>query len=95
MPSNSTDEKVFHWKLSEFTTCTKTCGKGVQIRQPVCYEQYEGTVDDKFCWTNADNKRPEKITRTCNDEPCPALWWIGPWQPCPVTCYKIGKINQI
>lgn len=92
LPSNLTDDKTYHWKLSDFTTCTKTCGGGIQQRFPVCYKRYEGIVEEELCWKNAENKRPEKISRHCNDEPCPGgSWWIGPWQPCPVTCQKTGE----
>ncbi|CRL05730.1 CLUMA_CG018759, isoform A [Clunio marinus] len=94
LPSNSTNDKTYHWKLSDFTPCTKTCGGGVQQRFPVCYKRYEGIVEEELCWKNAENKRPEKISRTCNDEPCSAYWWVGPWQPCPVTCQRITDIHK-
>lgn len=95
LPSNSTDDKTYHWKLSDFTPCTKTCGGGIQQRFPVCYKRYEGIVEEELCWKNAENKRPDKISRTCNDEPCAAYWWVGPWQPCSVTCQKIGKPRML
>lgn len=94
LPSNSTDDKTYHWKLSDFTPCTKTCGGGMQQRFPVCYKRYEGIVEEELCWKNADNKRPEKISRACNDEPCSANWWVGPWQPCPVTCHRSSKYRS-
>lgn len=95
LPSNSTDDKTYHWKLSDFTPCTKTCGGGIQQRFPVCYKRYEGIVEEELCWKNAENKRPEKISRTCNDEPCPAYWWVGPWQPCSMTCERKGNLIHV
>jgi hypothetical protein len=92
LPSNSSDETVYYWKLSDFTPCSKTCGSGMQNRHAVCFKQFEGVVEDKLCWANAENKRPDVIARTCNEEPCPAYWWVGPWQPCPVTCQRIGEL---
>ncbi|XP_070503091.1 A disintegrin and metalloproteinase with thrombospondin motifs 12 [Chironomus tepperi] len=94
LPSNSTDENIFYWKLSDFTPCSKTCGGGIQYRHAVCYKRYEGIVEDKYCWSNAENKKPEAVNRTCNDESCPADWWIGPWQPCSVTCQRIGDKHK-
>lgn len=86
-----TDVEVFYWKLSDFTTCSKTCGGGIQHRHPVCYKVLDGIVEDKHCWANAQNKKPDKIGRSCNNEKCPAYYWVGPWQPCPVTCQRNGK----
>lgn len=65
----------------------------MQQRFPVCYKRYEGIVEEELCWKNAENKRPEKISRTCNDESCPAYWWVGPWQPCSMTCQRSGELT--
>ena len=89
LSSNSTAETIYYWKLTDWTTCSKTCGTGVQNRFPVCYKRWEGIVDDDFCWKNAENKRLEKASKKCNDNACPAFWWIGKWQPC--TCPVDGE----
>lgn len=92
LSSNSTAETIYNWKLLEdWSTCSKTCGTGEQIRIPVCYKRWEGIVEDDFCWKNAENKRPEKATRPCNENACPAFWWIGKWQPC--SCPVDGELT--
>ncbi|KAG5674191.1 hypothetical protein PVAND_004173 [Polypedilum vanderplanki] len=92
LPSNISDETQFFWQLSDFTPCSKTCGSGLKKRVPVCMKQFEGIVDEKLCWANAENDRPNAIIENCNEDvPCPAQWWIGAWQPCPVTCQKQGE----
>lgn len=88
LPSNTSDETVYYWKLSDFTPCTKTCGNGTQHRRPICHRRLDGLVNDTFCWSNAKNHKPDIVSRSCNEEPCPAYWWIGPWQPC--ACHQIG-----
>ncbi|CAO1378309.1 unnamed protein product [Diamesa serratosioi] len=93
LPSKFNDEQLFYWKLSDFTTCTKTCGGGIQQRFPVCYKRLVGIVEHEQC-TSAKNKRPEMIQQSCNPDKCPAYWWIGPWQPCPVTCRKNEDIIE-
>lgn len=50
----------------------------------------KGIVDEENCWSNAEGTRPTEKTRHCNEDPCPANWWVGPWQLCPVTCKKQG-----
>ncbi|KAH8418940.1 hypothetical protein KR222_005738, partial [Zaprionus bogoriensis] len=48
-------------------------------------------LGDKLpCWTYAKNKRPLRQTRACAERPCPAHWWPGPWQFCPLTCRQPG-----
>lgn len=44
------------------------------------------TSDTELCWAFAKNPRPLRLTKKCNDSPCPAHWLTGPWQFCPVTC---------
>lgn len=49
-----------------------------------------GIVDEENCWSNAEGTRPSEKTRHCNEDACPANWWVGPWQLCPVTCKRHG-----
>lgn len=51
---------------------------------------FKGIVDEENCWSNAEGTRPSEKTRHCNEDPCPANWWVGPWQLCPVTCKRHG-----
>ncbi|XP_058791998.1 A disintegrin and metalloproteinase with thrombospondin motifs 7-like isoform X2 [Phymastichus coffea] len=73
----------YSWVFSDWSLCTVTCGGGMQTSHAVCHESKSGTVEDKFC---NSTKRPELMTRECNVKPCPARWWFGPWQMCPVIC---------
>lgn len=91
LTANETKEPVYYWKLGDWSACTATCGGGIQQREPICFESVKGIVDEEFCWSNAENDQPTKKTRACNDLPCPAYWWVGPWQLCPVTCRRQGK----
>lgn len=90
LTANSTLEPVFYWKLGDWSACSATCGGGIQHKLPICYQENKGVVDDELCWSNADGTRPSEIVRVCKEEPCPAHWWVGPWQLCPVTCRRHG-----
>ncbi|XP_068158659.1 A disintegrin and metalloproteinase with thrombospondin motifs 7 isoform X2 [Drosophila tropicalis] len=76
----------YAWRLGNWTTCSATCGGGLQHRDPICQENGKVLSDKLPCWTLAKNKRPLRQTRSCAEQQCPAHWWPGPWQFCPVTC---------
>ncbi|XP_065724209.2 A disintegrin and metalloproteinase with thrombospondin motifs 7 isoform X1 [Drosophila suzukii] len=82
--------RQFLWRLGNWTTCSASCGGGVQHREPICQENGKGLADTLPCWTHAKNKRPLRQSRGCGEQPCPAHWWPGPWQFCPLTCRPPG-----
>ncbi|KAH8420533.1 hypothetical protein KR009_011265 [Drosophila setifemur] len=82
--------RQFLWRLSNWTTCSASCGGGVQHREPTCQEGGKVLGDTLPCWTHGKNKRPLRQSRSCSDQPCPAHWWPGPWQFCPLTCRPAG-----
>ncbi|CAG9772553.1 unnamed protein product [Ceutorhynchus assimilis] len=93
-----TKQVKYSWIMEEWSQCSATCGGGTQHREPLCQEstvspvasdlESPSIVAEEMC---DDMDRPEKMERTCNDDPCPYKWWVGPWQACPVTCYDGGK----
>lgn len=42
LATNSTDVPVYHWKLGDWTACTKTCAGGIQKRSPICVQKSRG-----------------------------------------------------
>uniref|UniRef100_A0A034VFX3 A disintegrin and metalloproteinase with thrombospondin motifs 12 n=1 Tax=Bactrocera dorsalis TaxID=27457 RepID=A0A034VFX3_BACDO len=83
---NNSQGVRYSWKLGDWTDCTSSCGGGVQYRIAQCYADGEWIPSSEYCWTFAENKRPTRRIRVCNRHQCPAHWWTGPWQYCPVTC---------
>ncbi|XP_046737583.1 A disintegrin and metalloproteinase with thrombospondin motifs 7 [Diprion similis] len=73
----------YSWVFSDWSLCTVTCGGGFQISKAFCHESKSGVVGEDFC---KDTNKPEPVTKECNQKPCPARWWVGPWQMCTVTC---------
>ncbi|XP_076367645.1 A disintegrin and metalloproteinase with thrombospondin motifs 9-like isoform X2 [Tachypleus tridentatus] len=68
------------WMFQKWSSCSKTCGGGEQIRSAICVGSDGKKLDERHCET------PEKITRKeCNTDPCPE-WKAGNWTKCSVTC---------
>lgn len=81
----------FFWQYGSWTKCTVTCGTGVQRKIVHCVEKLAGIVDEPYCDALS---RPDDQQRSCNEEPCPARWWAGEWQPCSATCGDTGLMKR-
>ncbi|XP_067895839.1 papilin isoform X2 [Heterodontus francisci] len=74
------------WKTGEWSTCSVTCGGGVQTRSVFCTlsdgSRGETVRDDSEC-AAVTVKPPSR--QACNMLQC-ALWSSGHWSECSVTC---------
>ncbi|NWR49842.1 ATS7 metalloproteinase, partial [Regulus satrapa] len=88
---NEIEQPEFLWRFGSWTTCTATCGTGVQRQVVHCVERLAGLVEERFCDALT---RPDDQQRTCSEEPCPARWWVGEWQPCSAPCGQPGLMKR-
>ncbi|XP_064244845.1 A disintegrin and metalloproteinase with thrombospondin motifs 7 isoform X2 [Passer domesticus] len=88
---NEIEQPEFLWRFGSWTTCTATCGTGVQRQVVHCVERLAGLVEERFCDALA---RPDDRQRACSEEPCPARWWVGEWQKCSATCGQAGLMKR-
>uniref|UniRef100_A0A8C3CIJ7 ADAM metallopeptidase with thrombospondin type 1 motif 7 n=1 Tax=Cairina moschata TaxID=8855 RepID=A0A8C3CIJ7_CAIMO len=88
---NEIEQAEFLWRFGSWTTCTATCGTGVQRQIVHCVEKLAGIVEERYCDALT---RPDDQQRTCNEEPCPARWWVGEWQKCSATCGTSGLMKR-
>ncbi|NWY52934.1 ATS7 metalloproteinase, partial [Chionis minor] len=88
---NEIEQAEFLWRFGSWTTCTATCGTGVQRQVVHCVEKLAGIVEERYCDALT---RPDDQQRTCNEEPCPARWWVGEWQKCSATCGWSGLMKR-
>ncbi|KAJ8249248.1 hypothetical protein GJAV_G00232760 [Gymnothorax javanicus] len=81
----------FAWQYGSWTECTATCGTGVKRQIVHCVERTSGIVEERYCdsATRPDDKRAK-----CNEELCPARWWVGEWQKCTTTCGDGGTARR-
>uniref|UniRef100_A0A8C5PPJ1 ADAM metallopeptidase with thrombospondin type 1 motif 19 n=1 Tax=Leptobrachium leishanense TaxID=445787 RepID=A0A8C5PPJ1_9ANUR len=75
------------WMMTEWTPCSKTCGKGIQTRQTACTQQLRNgsliTVRDKDC----SGYKPASSQR-CEGQDCMTVWEAGVWSECSLKCGK-------
>ncbi|NXP43969.1 ATS7 metalloproteinase, partial [Heliornis fulica] len=88
---NEIEQAEFLWRFGAWTTCTATCGTGVQRQTVHCVEKLAGIVEERHCDALT---RPDDQQRTCSEEPCPARWWVGEWQKCSATCGRSGLMKR-
>ncbi|NWT42197.1 ATS7 metalloproteinase, partial [Chroicocephalus maculipennis] len=88
---NEIEQAEFLWRFGSWTTCTATCGTGVQRQIVHCVEKLAGIVEERYCDALT---RPDDQQRTCSEEPCPARWWVGEWQKCSATCGPSGLMKR-
>ncbi|XP_010001146.1 PREDICTED: A disintegrin and metalloproteinase with thrombospondin motifs 7, partial [Chaetura pelagica] len=88
---NQLEQPEFLWRFGSWTSCTATCGTGVQRQVVHCVEKLAGIVEERFCDALT---RPDDQQRTCSEEPCPARWWVGEWQTCSATCGRSGLMKR-
>ncbi|XP_062340399.1 A disintegrin and metalloproteinase with thrombospondin motifs 19-like [Osmerus eperlanus] len=73
------------WMMTEWTSCSRTCGKGSQNRQVACTLQLcNGTrvkAKDKDCV----GPKPAHMQR-CEGQDCLTVWEAGVWSECSVKC---------
>ncbi|NWR36317.1 ATS7 metalloproteinase, partial [Tachuris rubrigastra] len=88
---NEIEQPEFLWRFGSWTTCTATCGTGVQRQVVHCVEKLAGIVEERFCDALT---RPDDQQRPCSEEPCPARWWVGEWQQCSASCGSSGLMKR-
>ncbi|XP_068708266.1 A disintegrin and metalloproteinase with thrombospondin motifs 6-like [Montipora foliosa] len=75
------------WYISDWSPCSRTCGKGVQTRQILCRQQvtreHFETMPDSMC---TGTKPSEPVTKDCNKIDCPPDNVPGEWSACSTTC---------
>uniref|UniRef100_UPI003AAC6088 A disintegrin and metalloproteinase with thrombospondin motifs 19-like n=1 Tax=Centroberyx gerrardi TaxID=166262 RepID=UPI003AAC6088 len=73
------------WMMTEWTSCSRSCGKGSQSRQVACTQQLpNGTLvkaKDRDC------ARPKPaLTQRCEGQDCLTVWEAGVWSECSGKC---------
>ncbi|CAL4085683.1 unnamed protein product, partial [Meganyctiphanes norvegica] len=83
----------YKWTTSGFSPCSVSCLGGVQESVVRCIrKQDEKIVDPGLCQLT---ERPDMITRTCNDQPCPPRWNITDFNTCSQQCGGGIQVREV
>ncbi|XP_075826950.1 A disintegrin and metalloproteinase with thrombospondin motifs 19 [Microtus pennsylvanicus] len=75
------------WMMTEWTTCSRTCGKGVQSRQVACTQQLNNGTLIRAWERDCLGPKPATAQR-CEGQDCMTVWEAGVWSECSVKCGK-------
>ncbi|KOB78007.1 A disintegrin and metalloproteinase with thrombospondin motifs 7, partial [Operophtera brumata] len=62
--------KQYHYRLSEWSSCSASCGTGYMRRQPECVDKHNRVVEQSQCY-NIEPPRHEALMQRCRNQPCP------------------------
>uniref|UniRef100_H3AIU7 ADAM metallopeptidase with thrombospondin type 1 motif 19 n=1 Tax=Latimeria chalumnae TaxID=7897 RepID=H3AIU7_LATCH len=75
------------WMMTEWTACSRTCGKGTQSRQVGCTQQLRNGTLIRAREKDCLGPKPATIQR-CEGQDCLTVWEAGVWSECSVKCGK-------
>ncbi|CAH7022422.1 Adamts19 [Phodopus roborovskii] len=75
------------WMMTEWTTCSRTCGKGVQSRQVACTQQLNNGTLTRAWERDCMGPKPATAQR-CEGQDCMTVWEAGVWSQCSISCGK-------
>ncbi|XP_077995776.1 papilin-like isoform X2 [Glandiceps talaboti] len=73
------------WHASAWSECSSNCGNGVQTRTVVCAAMI-GFELQTLANDECDAETKPEASKLCENDPCTAMWFSGPWTKCTQTC---------
>lgn len=78
------------WNTSDFSSCSRTCGGGVQTREVHCiHEVARGGSNTLPVGADLCPQPPPRAQQFCNMIDCPVEWKTGEWSQ--VLCVSLDK----
>ncbi|XP_012936105.1 A disintegrin and metalloproteinase with thrombospondin motifs 9 [Aplysia californica] len=77
------------WSYTDWSTCSRSCGNGIQERQAKCVDESGKELENSEC-----DDKDKNTSRHCSLGPC-AEWTTGHWQGCSVTCGSGHKLRKV
>ncbi|KAM4708921.1 A disintegrin and metalloproteinase with thrombospondin motifs 19 [Discoglossus pictus] len=75
------------WMMTDWTPCSRTCGKGTQTRQTACTQQLRNGTLIPARERDCPGSKPASSQR-CEGQDCMTVWEAGVWSECSLKCGK-------
>ncbi|KAL4617663.1 A disintegrin and metalloproteinase with thrombospondin motifs 19 [Arapaima gigas] len=82
------------WTMTEWTSCSRTCGKGSQSRQVACTLQLRNGTLVKAKERDCVGPKPAGSQR-CEGQDCLTVWEAGVWSECSVKCGRGARHRPV
>ncbi|KAF4791626.1 ADAMTS-like protein 1 [Turdus rufiventris] len=75
------------WEIGNWSTCSLTCGVGLQTRDVFCSHLLSRQTNETVILADELCSRPKpSLVQACNRFDCPPSWYPTEWQECSQTC---------
>uniref|UniRef100_T1J768 Ig-like domain-containing protein n=1 Tax=Strigamia maritima TaxID=126957 RepID=T1J768_STRMM len=74
----------YSWRQTGFTPCSASCLGGVRESIIQCIRDNDQVLVSPYLCDIS--KKPDVLTQTCNDQPCPPRWNVSDFSPCSKPC---------
>ncbi|XP_028830686.1 A disintegrin and metalloproteinase with thrombospondin motifs 19-like, partial [Denticeps clupeoides] len=82
------------WLMTEWTSCSRTCGKGSQSRQVACTLQMPNGTLVKAKDRDCSGPKPTS-TQGCEGQDCLTFWEAGVWSECSAKCGRGARHRMV
>ncbi|XP_074600847.1 ADAMTS-like no long nerve cord [Brevipalpus obovatus] len=75
---------TYYWRTQGFTDCSAACLGGTRESKIFCIRDSDGMSVSHYLCSIAD--KPDSVTESCNEHPCPPRWDMGEFEACSKRC---------
>lgn len=88
-------ENNYYWKVTGFSSCSKSCGGGLQVPNIKCVRDNSNRYFHQRRCSNLKKPLLNDNLLRCNTQPCPAYWRSEEWGKCSCRNSKGTSVREV